>query len=320
MAIDNIRYGYPTYVDDASVGGYNRKELRGLSKQAKRGTLTQRERARLKYLTDERKGRRRRGLLSGLGGAAATLGGLALAGKLGKGEGKGGGGAALMDAIKSRLAAGKDKIELAKDKRLAKKLGVDPREYVDDSPISAVTEDVSSNMQLPPEPRETRGADVIREDMKASPEQVDDAQEVLRLLRQSTASDSITSEGPVRGGVAVPGPEASNIQDLVREISAENQAPISSDINIDPEGLTAGEKVEGGAEAVLESLNRTRQELGLEPVNQLSEKAMQQTEAVRNQMERKKQGSGVSMPQGPVRQRQLQGPRALVDQIFNRYN
>jgi hypothetical protein len=107
MAKDNIRYRYPTYLDDASVGGYNRKELRGLNRQAKSGTLTQRERARLKYLTDERKGRRKRGLLAGLGGAAATLGGLALAGKLGKGEG--GGGAALMDAIKSRLAEGKEK-------------------------------------------------------------------------------------------------------------------------------------------------------------------------------------------------------------------
>ena len=94
-----------SYEREASIGGYNRKELRGLNRQARRGTLTQRERARLKYLTDERKGRRKRGLLSGLGGAAATLGGLALAGKLGKGEG--GGGAALMDAIKSRLAAGK---------------------------------------------------------------------------------------------------------------------------------------------------------------------------------------------------------------------
>ena len=117
MAKDNIRYSYPTYVDDASVGGYNRKELRGLNRQAKSGTLTQRERARLKYLTDERKGRRKRGLLSGLGGAAATLGGLALAGKLGKGEG--GGGAALMDAIKSRLAEGKIK---RGDKRFDKNL------------------------------------------------------------------------------------------------------------------------------------------------------------------------------------------------------
>tara|TARA_R110002020_G_scaffold158280_1_gene341407 strand:- start:231 stop:1499 length:1269 start_codon:yes stop_codon:yes gene_type:complete len=95
----NSRYG--TYAAEAALGGYNRKELRGLNRQAKRGTLNQRERARLKYLTEERKGRRKRGLLAGLGGAAATLGGLALAGKLGKGEG----GSALMDAIKSRLAA-----------------------------------------------------------------------------------------------------------------------------------------------------------------------------------------------------------------------
>lgn len=70
-----------------------------------------------------------------------------------------------MDAIKLRLAEGKDKakdkLELLNDKRLAKKLGVDPREYVDDSPASAVTEDVSSDMQLPPELRETLGADLI---------------------------------------------------------------------------------------------------------------------------------------------------------------
>ena len=98
-----------SYERDASIGGYNRKELRGLSKQARRGTLTQRERARLKYLTDERGGRRKRGLLSGLGGAAATLGALAAAGKLGEGEGGEGRGAALMDAIKLRLAEGKEK-------------------------------------------------------------------------------------------------------------------------------------------------------------------------------------------------------------------
>lgn len=161
-----------SYERDASIGGYNRKELRGLSKQARRGTLTQRERARLKYLTDERGGRRKRGLLSGLGGAAATLGALAAAGKLGEGEGGEGRGAALMDAIKLRLAEGKDKakdklinakdkLELLNDKRLAKKLGVDPREYVDDSPASAVTEDISSDMQLPRELRETLGADLI---------------------------------------------------------------------------------------------------------------------------------------------------------------
>jgi len=70
---------------------------------------------------------------------------------------------------------------------------------------------------------------------------------------------------------------------------------------------------------VLGDINRIRKELGLEPVNQLSEKAMQQTEAVRNQMERKKKGGGISMPRGPSAG-QPQGPRALVDQIFNRYN
>ena len=103
---DNINSRYTqsmaeggTYQRDASVGGYSRKELRGLSKQAKSGTLTQRERARYEHLRGERKGRRKRGLLAGLGGAAALAGGLAAAGKLGGGSGGGG----LMDSIKNRL-------------------------------------------------------------------------------------------------------------------------------------------------------------------------------------------------------------------------
>ena len=107
---DNINSRYTqsmaeggTYQRDASVGGYSRKELRGLSKQAKSGTLTQRERARYEHLRGERKGRRKRGLLAGLGGAAALAGGLAAAGKLGGGGGGGGGG--LMDSIKNRLQA-----------------------------------------------------------------------------------------------------------------------------------------------------------------------------------------------------------------------
>ena len=82
-------------VDDGSIGGFNRPELRGLRKQARRGTLTNRERRRLNYLTNEAKGRRRRGLLSGLGGAAAALGAAALI--------KGGGAKGLMDSIKSRI-------------------------------------------------------------------------------------------------------------------------------------------------------------------------------------------------------------------------
>ena len=106
---DNINSRYTqsmakggTYQRDASIGGYSRKELRGLGKQAKSGTLTQRERARYEHLRGERKGRRKRGLLAGLGGAAVTLGGLAAAGKLGGGGGGGGGG--LMDSIKNRLS------------------------------------------------------------------------------------------------------------------------------------------------------------------------------------------------------------------------
>ena len=159
-----------SYERDAAIGGYDRKELRGLSKQAKRGTLTQRERARYKYLKDERGGRRKRGLLAGLGGVGATLAALAAAGKLGGGEGEGKDRArALMESIRGRLAKGKvnakDKLELLNDKRLARKLGVDPREYVDDSPASAVTEDISSDMQLPPELRDTPGADIVANSM-----------------------------------------------------------------------------------------------------------------------------------------------------------
>tara|TARA_R110002153_G_scaffold129458_2_gene278123 strand:+ start:2966 stop:4048 length:1083 start_codon:yes stop_codon:yes gene_type:complete len=90
-----------SYERDAAIGGYDRKELRGLSKQARSGTLTQRERARYKYLKDERGGRRKRGLLAGLGGVGTTLAALAAAGKLGGGGGEGGAG--LMDAIKSRI-------------------------------------------------------------------------------------------------------------------------------------------------------------------------------------------------------------------------
>jgi len=105
---DNINSRYTqsmakggTYERDASAGGYDRKELRGLSKQARSGSLTERERARYKYLKTERKGRRGRGLLAGLGGAAAIAGGLAAAGKLGGGSG----GGSLMDSIKNRLQA-----------------------------------------------------------------------------------------------------------------------------------------------------------------------------------------------------------------------
>ena len=95
-----------SYERDAAIGGYDRKELRGLSKQAKRGTLTQRERARYKYLKDERGGRRKRGLLSGLGGAAAALGGLAAAGKLGQG----GDGNGVMEFFRNKLKGDKRQV------------------------------------------------------------------------------------------------------------------------------------------------------------------------------------------------------------------
>ena len=96
-------------VDDGSIGGFNRPELRGLRKQARRGTLTNRERRRLNYLTNEAKGRRRRGLLSGLGGAAAALGTAALI--------KSGGAKGLMDSIKSRMSGLKQGLETRREER-----------------------------------------------------------------------------------------------------------------------------------------------------------------------------------------------------------
>lgn len=104
-------------VDDGSIGGFNRPELKGLRKQARRGTLTNRERRRLNYLTNEVKGRRKRGLLSGLGGAAAALGTAALI--------KSGGAKGLMDSIKGKvsdLGAG------VANKRMAKMLEEEQRE------------------------------------------------------------------------------------------------------------------------------------------------------------------------------------------------
>jgi len=179
MAKDNIRYSYPTYVDDASVGGYNRKELRGLNRQAKSGTLTQRERARLKYLTDERKGRRKRGLLAGLGGAAATLGGLALAGKLGKGEG--GGGAALMDAIKSRLAEGKIKRGFKKELKQGNKELQEmfkKQAMSGDIPSSGDYDPMSDIQDIPLSPEE----EIIEEELYSSDMQQPSELELMGLL------------------------------------------------------------------------------------------------------------------------------------------
>ena len=150
-----------SYERDAAVGGYDRKELRGLSKQAKRGTLTQRERARYKYLKDERGGRRKRGLLSGLGGAAAALGGLAAAGKLGQG----GDGNGVMEFFRNKLKG---------DKRQVNEM--EPTGNIE-NPAQEVFEDVPSDLEqeaVPSEPRNTPGAE------------------------RPPSSTPITSEGPVR--------------------------------------------------------------------------------------------------------------------------
>lgn len=158
---DNINSRYTqsmaeggSYRRDAAEGGYDRKELRGLSKQAKSGSLTQRERARYNYLKDERKGRRKRGLLAGLGGAAALAGGLAAAGKLGRGDGS------LMDSIKNRFAQkqseraseldeqGEGSMEAMKNIEKSNE-PVGERGLMDSKPIDLNDGLVSSNMQEP---------------------------------------------------------------------------------------------------------------------------------------------------------------------------
>jgi len=198
-----------SYERDASIGGYNRKELRGLNKQAKRGTLTQRERARLKYLTDERRGRRKRGLLSGLGGAAATLGALAAAGKLGGGDGEGG--SALMDAIKSRLAGAQEKSRLKKFRKegskelqdMFKKEAMsgdipasgdyDPMSDIQDIPLSPEKEIIedelySSNMQQPSIPLSDDQVRKLRSEGEAH------TQSVVDELRNKNALDEAFEE------------------------------------------------------------------------------------------------------------------------------
>ena len=195
-----------SYERDAALGGYDRKELRGLGKQAKRGTLTQRERARYNYLKDERGGRRKRGLLSGLGGAGAVLAGLAASGKLGGGAG-GAGAAGLMDMIKGKLAGVQEKKllkNISKDQMNAAMSGdipaigdYDPMSDIQDIPLeednvsNAFDEEYSSNMQIPPELRDTPGADLISDSMNPptdsfAPNQFNDAQEVLDLFRSSS--------------------------------------------------------------------------------------------------------------------------------------
>ena len=205
---DNINSRYTrsmehggSYERDAAAGGYDRKELRGLGKQAKSGTLTQRERARYNYLKDERGGRRKRGLLAGLGGAGAVLAGLAASGKLGGGGGEGG--SALMDAIKGRLVQRPRKLqkmirgvqeknlqnEISKDQMNAAMSGDIPKFGDYDPNIEDI--DLIEEEEFPSssddELRETPAADIISESMDAA--RGSDAQEALDLLRATSNRD-----------------------------------------------------------------------------------------------------------------------------------
>ena len=190
-----------SYERDAAVGGYDRKELRGLGKQAKSGTLTQRERARYNYLKDERGGRRKRGLLAGLGGAGAVLAGLAASGKLGGGGGEGG--SALMDAIKGRLVQRPRKLqkmirgvqeknlqnEISKDQMNAAMSGDIPKFGDYDPNIEDI--DLIEEEEFPSssddELRETPAADIISESMDEA--RGNDAQEVLGSLKAMSNRD-----------------------------------------------------------------------------------------------------------------------------------
>jgi len=435
-----------SYEREASIGGYNRKELRGLNKQARRGSLTQRERARLKYLTDERRGRRKRGLLSGLGGAAATLGALAAAGKLGEGKG----GAALMDAIKSRIddkrkaradelgEKGEGSMEsissLGAPKNVREERGLVGGKRAEESSAPMSLEDLDLDTPGPDlVSRFTNtGADVddvlekIEQDVARTQardrsiaagesaqrpvnpyapleEGMSDAASVRQgrsdvainndwlgmldmenelkreeekklsraiknLSERYEAQDDasrVSSENPLPTGITSTrrntGPEVTGLRsrsvdlgsDFPAEIPANPGSPLEpdvdqypasnraralptrgsnrpnvsqlfkalnrskpSEIDVDPEGLASSPAM---AKQVLAQLNRRREQIGLKPVESLSEEVMLETQAIDNHLQRKKQGSGTSMPRGPVAG-QPQGPRALVDQILNRYN
>ena len=183
-----------SYERDAAIGGYDRKELRGLSKQAKRGTLTQRERARYKYLKDERGGRRKRGLLAGLGGAGATLAALAAAGKIGGG---GAGGAALMDAIKSRIddkrksradelgEKGEGSMEGVSSQEAQEMLTDSQRGLMESGPGIGEAP-VSSNMQQPSELDILGDYGLLPEGSRKVSQDTSRTQEVLGSLRASS--------------------------------------------------------------------------------------------------------------------------------------
>ena len=269
-----------SYERDASIGGYNRKELRGLNKQARRGTLTQRERARLKYLTDERGGRRKRGLLSGLGGAAATLGALAAAGKLGEGEG----GSALMDAIKSRLAGAQEKgreryVSRSNKQKVIEDAKRDQKALMNEAfdlesgyPSS---KDDSLLSRIARRPRGLEDIDLPEEDF--SDEDISIKEGLLKRLEKSPGATTVESgpalpddlpfqersEGgpPVRVGIApraVPGPmdrsdtPGSHVEQALLEMARDEASRVSSE-NPLPTGITSTRRNTGSEVTGLKS-------------------------------------------------------------------
>ena len=210
-------------VDDGSIGGFNRPELRGLRKQARRGTLTNRERRRLNYLTNEVKGRRRRGLLSGLGGAAAALGTAALI--------KSGGAKGLMDSIKGKIGSIKSDLGAMGAKREMKKILEEERnkefgigEEKVEQPINIddiEVEDIDieePEEQFPDEPtgeqlgREAAAMrqlmaeqDLEESDRLTEEEQLQEATreaDKLSAIEEAKAAGSYKKVGPPRGGSA----------------------------------------------------------------------------------------------------------------------
>ena len=380
---DNINSRYTksmadggSYERDAAIGGYDRKELRGLSKQAKRGTLTQRERARYNYLKDERGGRRKRGLLSGLGGAGAVLAGLAASGKLGGGGGEGGAG--LMDLIKARMRGSqeknllknlsKDSIEAATSGDIPAYGNYDPMSEIQDIPLreenveGAYDEGESSNMQLPdglPFQGRSEGGPPVRGGMAPSapePEgrsntpdnHVEQAMlemardEASRVTQGEGEEGSMTIENPATGPVRrdiefapadrVTEPLAGNEERRFRGgppvafggegsnsgMTAEGFR--SSEINIDPEGL-ADPQYEGSAEKMLEVLNNSRQELGLDPVERLTSEALRETKRTETPKRINPRQPGQIQTNRPEKNLpQLEASEQLRHFFGNRYN
>ena len=247
-------------VDDGSIGGFNRPELRGLRKQARRGTLTNRERRRLNYLTNEVKGRRRRGLLSGLGGAAAALGTAALI--------KSGGAKGLMDSIKGKIGSIKSDLEAKKankefrnmlEEDMKKEFGIGEKK--DDPPINI------DDIEIDEGPELDEGEEVI-EGEKSGEELGAEAAAMRQLMAEererekqaaiekATAAGSYKRVGPPRGGSSAEeefAPDATS-EDMLKALQ-NAEGPEETKRILDKMGAVRG----GGGGMTLEEIQKDKQ-------------------------------------------------------------